>query len=144
MPHGYTVSISWTTSKEDLVFLSSLQSIGDNCFALCSKLQQITLRSTTPTTIEAKTFYDVKRTIPVYVPEGALESYKADIYWCEFWLIEGELGTALPEILNGQTGCYTVLQSKRHSLSHLHHARHFGLHWQCCRDTNAFARYLHS
>lgn len=96
------------TYLEDLVLPSSLQSICDNCFALCSKLQQITLRSTTPPTIESKTFYDVKRTIPIYVPEGTLESYQEDIYWSEFWLIEGEPDTALPETLNDQTGCYTA------------------------------------
>ena len=96
------------TYLEDLVLPSSLQYIGDNCFAICSKLQQITVQSTTPPTIEAKTFYDVKRTIPVYVPEGTLESYQNDIYWSEFLLQEGESTTALSQIQDDQTGCYTA------------------------------------
>lgn len=96
------------TYLEDLVLPSSLQSIGDNCFALCSKLQQITVQSTTPPTIESKTFYDVKRTIPVYVPEGTLESYQNDTYWSEFLLQEGESTTALSQTQDDQTSCYTA------------------------------------
>lgn len=96
------------TYLEDLVLPSSLQSIGDNCFALCSKLQQITVQSTTPPTIASNTFYDVKRTIPVYIPEGTLESYQEDTYWSEFLLIEDNSDTALPETQDDQTGCYTA------------------------------------
>ena len=72
------------TYLEDLVLPSSVQSIGDNCFALCSKLTKITVNSTTPPTIEAKTFFDVKRQIPVYVPDNCVDAYKGDQYWGEF------------------------------------------------------------
>ena len=69
---------------EDLVLPSSIQSIGDNCFALCAKLGRIVITSTTPPTIEAKTFYDVKRQIPVYVPDDCVTAYEEDEYWGEF------------------------------------------------------------
>ena len=72
------------TYLEDLILPSSVQSIGDNCFALCSKLTKITVNSTTPPTIEAKTFYDVKRQIPVYVPDDCVDAYESDPYWGEF------------------------------------------------------------
>ena len=72
------------TYLQDLTLPSSLQQIGDNCFALCSKLNYITVNATIPPTIEAKTFADVNRTIPLYVPAGSLEAYQSDIYWSEF------------------------------------------------------------
>ena len=72
------------TYLEDLVLPSSVQTIGDNTFALCAKLQKIVVNSVTPPTIEAKTFFDVKRQIPVYVPDEAVASYDGDIYWREF------------------------------------------------------------
>ena len=72
------------TYLEEMVLPSSVQEIGDNTFALCSKLKKITVNSLTPPTIQAKTFYDVKRQIPVYVPDECVEAYKNDAYWGEF------------------------------------------------------------
>ena len=72
------------TYLEEMVLPSSVQSIGDNCFALCAKLTKITCNAVTPPTIQAKTFYDVKRQIPVYVPDECVDAYKNDVYWQEF------------------------------------------------------------
>ena len=72
------------TYLEEMVLPSSVQSIGDNCFALCAKLTKITCNAVTPPTIQAKTFYDVKRQIPVYVPDEAVSAYEDDTYWQEF------------------------------------------------------------
>ena len=72
------------TYLEDLILPSSVQTIGDNTFALCAKLKKITVNSVTPPSIQAKTFFDVKRQIPVYVPDEAVASYEGDIYWREF------------------------------------------------------------
>ncbi len=72
------------TYLEDLTIPTSVQSIGDNCFALCSKLNEITCLATTPPAIEAKTFYDVKRSIPLYVPASSITMYENDTYWGEF------------------------------------------------------------
>ena len=69
---------------QDMVLPGTIETIGDNAFALCGKLQKITVLSTTPPTIEAKTFYDVNRAIPVYVPAEAVADYKNDRYWKEF------------------------------------------------------------
>ena len=71
------------TYLQNLVLPKSIQKIGDNCFALCSKLEKITVNATTPPTIQARTFYDVNRAIPVYVPENAVNGYLADPYWQE-------------------------------------------------------------
>ena len=72
------------TYLEEMVLPSSVQSIGDNCFALCAKLTKITCNAVTPPTIQAKTFYDVKRQIPVYVPDEAVSAYEDNTYWQEF------------------------------------------------------------
>ncbi len=72
------------TYLEDMTLPSSVQSIGDNCFALCAKLTKITCNAVTPPTIQAKTFFDVKRQIPVYVPDEAVSAYEDDTYWQEF------------------------------------------------------------
>ncbi len=68
----------------DITLPSSMATISDNAFALCSKLQKITVSATTPPAIQAKTFYEVSRTIPVYVPAEAVKDYKSDLYWQEF------------------------------------------------------------
>ena len=72
------------TYLEDMVLPSSIRAIGDNCFALCSKLAKIVCNATTPPAIQAKTFYDVNRQIPVYVPDESVASYESDEYWKEF------------------------------------------------------------
>ncbi len=72
------------TYLEEMVLPSSVQTIGDNCFALCAKLQKITVNSVMPPSIQAKTFFDVKRQIPVYVPDEAVSAYENDTYWQEF------------------------------------------------------------
>ena len=68
----------------DMTLPSTVQEIGDNGFALCQKLQKIHVKATTPPAIKAKTFFDVNRRIPVYVPEEAVEAYESDPYWSEF------------------------------------------------------------
>ncbi len=72
------------TYLQDLTLPASIEQIGDNCFALCSKLQKITVLSTTPPAIAARTFYDVNRAIPVYVPAESVADYQGDTYWKEF------------------------------------------------------------
>lgn len=62
---------------------ASIQSIGDNTFALCSKLKKIVVNSPVPPSILAKTFFDVKRQIPVYVPDNSVSAYKNDAQWSE-------------------------------------------------------------
>ena len=95
------------TYLEDLVLPSSLQTIGDNCFSLCSKLERIIVNAAVPPAIEAKTFYEVNRSIPVYVPKGSLEAYKADTYWSEFRLLDDDPATVIsPEADN--SGCYAA------------------------------------
>ena len=87
------------TYLQDLSLPSSVRSIGDNCFALCSKLEQITVNSTTPPEIRPRTFYDVSRQIPVYVPEDVVEDYQNDELWGQMNIQAG--ATAVENISAG-------------------------------------------
>lgn len=92
---------------EDIVLPSSLQTIGDNCFSLCSKVGRIIVNATTPPAVEAKTFYEVNRSIPVYVPKGSLEAYKANPYWSEFRLLD-EDPASVDAPTADNSGCYAA------------------------------------
>ncbi len=72
------------TYLTEITLPSSVTSIDDNAFALCGKIQKIRVDATTPPTLRAKTFYEVNRSIPVYVPAEAVNDYKNDTYWREF------------------------------------------------------------
>ncbi len=64
-------------------------SIGDYAFSSCSSLTAITCEAITPPTIGGDyTFYNVNKTIPLYVPAESVESYKAADYWKEFTNIQ--------------------------------------------------------
>ena len=72
------------TYLQNLTLPSTLRTIGDNTFAKCEKLAGLRCAAEVPPTIDAKTFEDVDRTIPVIVPQGSLKAYKEDMYWNEF------------------------------------------------------------
>ena len=78
---------------------STLKEVGNNAFALCSKVKSIKAKAHTPPTLWAKTFYDVDRNTPVYVAEVAYNDYVADQYWGEFFNI-----IATPEYNEDPTG----------------------------------------
>ena len=102
------------TYLEDMILPSSMRKIGDNTFALCSKLQKIHVRALVPPIICAKTFYDVNRTIPVYVPDEAVADYKADTYWQEFNIV-GESNAPMGiENTNGEINAQGV-QKRLHN-----------------------------
>ena len=97
------------TYLDSLALPSTTQRIGDNCFALCSRMKQINVNATVPPTIFAKTFFDVNRNIPVIVPEGAREAYANDEYWGEFInVIESDEETQIENAENANVAIYSV------------------------------------
>ena len=62
--------------------------IGDYAFRNCSNLATITCYAMTPPKCydgsESCPFYNVNKTIPVYVPQGAISTYKDSDCWYEF------------------------------------------------------------
>ena len=73
------------TYLKELTIPSTMKKIADNGFAGCEKLGTMYVNALVPPTIEAKTFEDVNRATPVFVPKGTLERYQADEYWSEFF-----------------------------------------------------------
>ncbi|MGN0235425.1 MAG: leucine-rich repeat domain-containing protein, partial [Paludibacteraceae bacterium] len=69
----------------ELTIPSTMKKIADNGFAACRKLNTMYVNALVPPTIEAKTFEEVDRATPVFVPRGTLELYQADQYWSEFF-----------------------------------------------------------
>ena len=69
----------------ELTIPSTIKKIADNGFAACRKLSTMYVNALVPPTIEAKTFEDVDRATPVFVPRGTIGLYQADTYWSEFF-----------------------------------------------------------
>ena len=100
------------TYLEEMVLPSSVQSIGDNCFALCAKLTKITCNAVIPPAIEAKTFFDVKRQIPVYVPDEAVSAYEDDTYWQEFNIQgQSEVPQGIEDVQGDDVQCTKILRN---------------------------------
>lgn len=84
----------------EITLPSTMQKVADNAFALCPRMQKMYVNALVPPTIDAKTFEDVDRATPVFVPRGTMERYQADPYWSEFFNIAeyeaptGNLNTA--------------------------------------------------
>lgn len=69
---------------DSLTLPSTLESIADNGFALCAKLKQMRVKAEEPPVVDSKTFENVSRSIPVYVPFGTGDLYRSAEVWKEF------------------------------------------------------------
>ena len=70
---------------KEITLPSSVQTIADNAFGQCQKVAKMTVNAMTPPVVEAETFEDIDRSIPLYVPIGTASQYKTTDYWCEFF-----------------------------------------------------------
>ena len=75
------------TYLDELTLPVSMEYIADNGFALCAKLRRMNVNATTPPQVEARTFEDVDRTIPVVVPDESVSVYKSAPVWQEFNIV---------------------------------------------------------
>ena len=84
---------------KEITLPSTVQTIADNAFGQCQKVAKMTVNATTPPIVEAETFEDIDRSIPLYVPIGTALQYKAADYWCEFFnVIEYNAPSAVDNI----------------------------------------------
>ena len=72
---------------------NSVKIIGEHAFSSCIGLKKISCDATVPPNAFETTFKEVAKSIPVYVPEQAVNAYKAAIAWKEFYNYNGVSGS---------------------------------------------------
>ena len=66
---------------------ASVTTIGDNAFALCTRLNKMEVNAVLPPAIVDKTFFEVSREAPVYVPDESVDIYLQDRLWSELNIV---------------------------------------------------------
>ncbi len=89
IPETVTEIKSWSfinaTCLISLTIGNSVTSIGQSAFEGCSGLTSITVFAETPPTLSGgSVFYNVNKSIPVYVPTGTISAYQTATGWSEF------------------------------------------------------------
>ena len=82
---------SGCSSLTSITIPNSVTSIGKSAFSGCSSLTSITCEAENPPTVGSNAFYNVSKSIPVYVPCGCVEAYKAKSGWKDFTNIQEPL-----------------------------------------------------
>lgn len=72
------------TNIESVILPAYVQSIGNNAFYNCSRLSAITIYTATPPTVGNNAFHGIKDSMTVYVPEEAVDAYKASEIWGKY------------------------------------------------------------
>ena len=92
IPNGVTSIWSYAfsdcTSLTSVTIPNSVRLIIARAFYKCSSLLSITCEAETPPTIGSDAFYNVSKSIPVYVPCECVEAYKAANGWEDFTNIQ--------------------------------------------------------
>ena len=97
---------------KEITLPSTVQTVADNAFGQCQKVAKMTVNATTPPVVEAETFEDIDRSIPLYVPIGTALQYKAADYWCEFFnVIEYNAPTAIDNIPSSTANTHKLLRN---------------------------------
>ena len=97
---------------KEITLPSTVQTIADNAFGQCQKVAKMTVNATTPPIVEAETFEDIDRSIPLYVPIGTSLQYEAADYWCEFFnVIEYNAPTAIDNIPSSTANTRKILRN---------------------------------
>ncbi len=82
---------------------ASLQSIGDNGFAGCSKMAQMIVDAVVPPTVGPETFDEVSTEAPVYVPEESVEAYQSHPVWGKLNIVGDKAPQGIEDVqTNGQ------------------------------------------
>ena len=77
-------AFSHCSALTSVIIPNSVTSIGNYAFDYCSALTSITCYAPIPPTCNSNSFYEVPRTIPLYVLAESIEAYKAADTWKEF------------------------------------------------------------
>ncbi len=94
---------------KELTLPASLASIKDNGFAGCVKLSQMNVNAIVPPQVDARTFEDVDRSIPVIVPDESVEQYKSAPVWKEF-NVRSKIGTGVENITSTTNNVQKIIR----------------------------------
>ncbi len=72
------------SSLASVIITEGVTSIGDAAFYQCTNLIELTVLATIPPIVSSSSFYDVDRSIPLYVPAASIEAYRTADVWKEF------------------------------------------------------------
>ncbi len=83
-------AFSFCYNIASLTLPASITEIGNNAFRQCVKLSYIISNPTTPPKIDSGSdaFYEVDKSVPLYVPAASVEAYKAADGWSAFTNIQ--------------------------------------------------------
>ena len=99
------------TYLDELTLPASMEYIADNSFALCAKLRRMNVSAAIPPVVEARTFEDVDRSIPVVVPDASVNQYKASPVWQEFNIIgKNNVSTSVDNVDTSTCGVEKLLR----------------------------------
>ena len=88
IPDGVTsiknYAFRYCTSLTSVTIPNSVTSIGSSAFSNCSSLTSITCYAYKQPTLGTDVFYNVDKSIPLYVPEETIDLYKAAAQWKDF------------------------------------------------------------
>lgn len=91
---------------------ASIQQIGDHAFASCSRMTKMNVDAVVPPTIDSRTFDEVSRTMPVYVPDASVNTYKADALWGQLNIVgASHEGTSLNNANSTTTTISKVIEN---------------------------------
>ena len=91
-------AFSGCNTLPEIILPENVAELGTSVFEWC-KLEQLTVLATTPPIVTETTFKSLNMDIPVYVPQGSLETYQSAEFWNQF--------TNIIEIPNTTTGLET-------------------------------------
>ena len=86
-------AFSSCTALEQLFIPESVTDITSNAFAYCTALSSITCEASNPPTLSSGVFYEVDKSIPLYVPTESVTLYQTANGWKEFYNILPIQGT---------------------------------------------------
>ena len=93
---------------------NSVTSIGGYAFSGCSGLAEIISLRQSPPSVSSSPFYNVNKTIPVYVPIGSASAYQSASEWSEFSNYIEVVSCFSVACSSGQTVYYAVTDITNH------------------------------
>ena len=77
---------------------SAVDSIGNAAFAWCETLAELHCKAVVPPALGEEVFYLIGQDIPVYVPCGAADAYRAAVGWTEFTNIQEDCTEGIGDV----------------------------------------------